>query len=346
VTEAAVASYRPGVASRFVAWVDRLPLHGVWVYPGIALVLFAWGHAVLWLSGRLPVGSFEPQIVEGVFYGPYFLAVFAFVSRVALRSLDAFWPATGWPESEKPAWAYRFFTLPRGVDLIALAIGIPVALGAFFSAPADVLGAPDRRGDLGLALLPTAILGYGMFLLIGFHTIRQLRLVMRIHREATAIDPFDRAPVYAFSRLTVVTGLAYVFAGYFGLAVNGAFQAGNVVSLLTLAGSVAIGMVTFIVPLWGIHERLVAEKETLLRSVEDRIGRLGEEMFRRVDGGQFEGTKVISDSIGGAAILRERIDRLPTWPWPPNLLRGFISALLIPVLVYIASRLIGGQVGV
>jgi hypothetical protein len=69
-------------------------------------------------------------------------------------------------------------------------------------------------------------------------------------------------------------------------------------------------------------------------------------MNRRVDEGQFDGTKAISDSISGVATLRDRIHRLPTWPWPPNVLRGLLSALLLPVIVYIASRLIGGHVGV
>jgi hypothetical protein len=176
--------------------------------------------------------------------------------------------------------------------------------------------------------------------------VRQLRLVVRIHRDATRIDPFDRGPVYAFSRLTVVTGLAYVVIGYYGMAINGAFQAGNVVSLATLGSTFAIGLITFIVPLWGIHDRLVDEKALLLGEVERRLGHLGDEMYRRVDAGEFDGTKAVGDSIGGVNLLRERIARLPTWPWPPNLLRGFLSALLIPVIVYIASRLIGGQVGV
>jgi hypothetical protein len=341
-----VASYRPGAASRFVAWVDALPLRGVWVYPALALLLFAWGHAILWASGRIPFGAIEPTVATGVVYAPYSLAVFAVVNRIALRSLEAFWPATGWPDSERAAWAYRFVTLPRGMDLVALAIGIVISAGALLSAPASFLGDPATRWYLIAALAPSMVLGYGAFPLIVLHTVRQLRLVTRIHHEATAIDPFDREPVYAFSRLTVVTGLAYVVVGYYGLVVNGAFQAGNLVAVAILLGTFAIGTVTFVVPLWGIHDRLVSEKEELLRQVEQRLGQLGVELYRRVDTGQYEGTKAVGDSIAGANMLRDRIARLPTWPWPPNVLRGFLSALLIPVIVYIMSRLIGGQVGV
>ncbi|HET7182760.1 MAG TPA: hypothetical protein VFI15_11050 [Candidatus Limnocylindrales bacterium] len=346
MTDAIVASYRPGFASRVAAWVDTLPLRGLWVFPVLAAVLLLWGHVVLWVSGRLPVGAIDLTVATGVLYAPYGLAVFVIANRVALRSLNAFWPATGWPDSERPTWAYRFVTLPRGADVIALAIGTLLAIGTIASASDAFLGPRDTRWALVVALVPSLVLGYGAFPLIVVHTVRQLRLVMRIHREATAIDPFEREPVYAFSRLTVVTGLAYVIIGYYGLVVNGAFQSGNAASLAVLAGSFAVGIVTFIAPLWGIHERLVHEKELLLREVEARLGRLGAEMYRRVDGGEFDGTKAVGDSITGVNMLRDRIGRLPTWPWPPNVLRGFLSALLIPVVVYIASRLIGGNLGV
>jgi hypothetical protein len=345
VTDAVVASYRPGAANRFVAWVDSLPVRGLWVYPGLALLLFAWGHVILWVSGRIPFGSIDVTVAAGVVYGPYVLAVFAITNRVALRSLDAFWPATGWPDSGRPRWAYEFVTLPRGLDLVALAIGIPISIGAFLSAPPAFLGAPETRWYLAAAFLPSMILGYSGFPLLVLHTVRQLRLVTRIHREATAIDPFDLEPVYAFSRLTVVTGLAYVLVGYYGLAVNGAFQAGNLVSIATLAGSFAVGMVTFVVPLWGIHDRLVHEKALLLARAERRIGKVAAEMDRRIDAGEFGTTKEVNDTLAGVTTLRERVAHLPTWPWPPQVLRGFLSALLAPIVVYVVTRLVSAQFG-
>ena len=189
------------------------------------------------------------------------------------------------------------------------------------------------------------MLGYGLVVAATVHIARQLGLVARIHREAQAIDPFDRVPVYAFSSLTVRAGLAYVISGLYALTVQGSFQEGNLVALPVLAVTFGAGIACFVLPLWGIHERLGREKEALLRDVEARMGRLGEEMYRRIDAGQFDGTKVVSEALAGVGALRERISRLPTWPWPPNLMRGFISALLLPVVVYIVSRLIGGRIG-
>ena len=146
--------------------------------------------------------------------------------------------------------------------------------------------------------------------------------------------------MYAFSRLTVLTGLGYVLLGYYSLTVNGTFTAGNVLAVGALVISMVVGVLTFVVPLWGIHERLVDEKALLVRGVDARVGRIGTEMYRRIDAGEFDGSKVMSDALAGVTTLRDRILHLPTWPWPQQLLRGFVSALILPLVIYVLTRLV------
>jgi hypothetical protein len=43
--------------------------------------------------------------------------------------------------------------------------------------------------------------------------------------------------------------------------------------------------------------------------------------------------------------LRDRIQRLPRSPWPPQLLRGFVSALVLPLVIYILTRLVSTSFG-
>ncbi len=340
-----VARYRPGILSQTLNWVDGLPLHGWWAYPLLALVLFLWSHGVLWLTGQLPVGTIQPLLASAVFYGPFVLAAIAYINRVSERALAQFWPATGWPADEQAAWRYEFVNSPGGVGLITLVVGILAAAGSFASGSDLAIDPRLDRGTFLVAYLPSAVIGYGLVVAATVHIVRQLRLVARIHREAKAIDPFDRGPVYAFSNLTARAGLAYIISGYYAITVQGQFQAGNAVSLVVIAITFTVGICCFVLPLWGIHERLGREKDGLLREVETRAGRLGEEMYRRIDAGQFDGTKVVSEALAGAGALRDRINRLPTWPWPPNLMRGFISALLLPVIVYVVTRSIGGRIG-
>lgn len=346
VSEPTAAPYPAGAVSRFLAWVDGLAWHGWWVFPAIAAILLGWGHAVLWLSGQLAFPSIEPTIAVGVAYGPYSLAAIAYINRVAARAIAEFWPATGWPEADRPGWTYRFVTTPRGYGWLSLLIGAPVAIGAFLQAPLTVVASgPTNRIVLLIAYLPVLLSGYSMLPAAIIHVGRQLRLVARIHREALAIDPFDRGPVYAFSRLTAQAGLVFLIAAYYSLTVNGSFQAGNIVSLAGVAATIVLGVACFFVPLWGIHGRLGLEKDQLLRQLDRRVATLGAEMYRRIDAGQFDATKAITDGLAGMVTLRERITRLPTWPWPPQVFRGFLSALLLPVVVYLVSRVIAAQIG-
>ncbi len=346
VSDAAASWIRPGALSRFYAWCDGLPWHGWWLFPAMAGLLLVWAHAILWATGRLAVGTFDPTLTVSVVYGPYTLAALAYLNRVAGRALVAFWPATGWPERYRPSWAQAFTTVRAGLELPSLIVGLVVAIAAFQSAPAAIVGTDDlSRLTYAAAFAPIAIFGYSMVVLAIAHTSRQLSLVARIHRRARAIDPFDRGPVYAFSQFTAQIGFALLVSGYYTLTFNSSFQSGNVVGLVVLGLVIVLGAACFILPLWGIHGRLVGEKEALLAGVEDRVSKLALELYRRIDDGEYDGTKVINEAIAAAGAIRERIERLPTWPWPPQLLRGFLSALLLPVVVYVISRLIGGQIG-
>jgi hypothetical protein len=334
--------YRPGVLSRSLSWIDALPGHGWWVYPLLFVALFAWAHVVLWSTGQIPFGSTLQTVAVSLFYPPYTLAATALINRSATRALDAFWPATGWADEERDVWRYRFVNSPAGFGLAAFAIGVIVAAIAFFSASQMAIGGEADRLVVFVAYLPIATLGYALVMLAFVHTAHQLRLVARIHRDATAVDPFDRTSVYAFSSMTAVTGLAYAASGYFTLLFNGTFQAGNVIATVVVVTVFALAIVCFILPLWGVHDRLVDEKRVLAREVEVRLSRLTEEMYRRIELGEFEATKAVSDALVGVGDIRKRISDIPTWPWRPQVLTGFLSALLVPVAVYVLTRAIGG----
>jgi hypothetical protein len=191
-----------------------------------------------------------------------------------------------------------------------------------------------------VAYLPSFLAGYGLAAVGGLITVRWLLLVSRIHREATAVDILDRVPIYAFSRLTFVVGISYLAGAYYSLTVNAASQAGNLASIGSIVATILVASALFVVPMWGIHGRLAKEKEELLREVERRANALTEELFARIDAGKYDETAVINSSLTGVTALRERYERLPTWPWPPQVLRGFVSALLVPLVIFILTRVI------
>ncbi len=338
------APYAPSALNQLFAAVERLPGGGWWVYPMSFLALLVYHHAALWITGSVPLGSLSLAGVAPLAFGPYALGVSHLFMRFAGRSIAAFRPASGLSDGDYASRRYEFVTLPTGRLWVPFLVGTIVAVGSVLSAPAAAMAAYGAAGSTALLVFgPAAIFGYGMSAVAVAFSVRILRQVDRLHREATAIDLFDTGPIYAFSGLTVRLGLAYVFAGYYALFVNSAFQAGNSLSLASIVISIAIGIACFVLPLWGIHGRLVAAKAVLVRGANQRDKALEAELFQRVDAGNLAGVTEVTDALSGIRGISDRIDKLPTWPWPPEVLRGFVSALLLPVVIFLITSYVGSQ---
>src|SRR5205085_3885981 len=106
---------------------------------GLVILHLACSHAILWGAGLLPVGTFDSVIGFGVVYGPYTFAVLAYLNGVARRALRSFWPATGWPDSDRSSWAYALTTSPSGYGPAIIGVGVVMAVAAFVAVPSAVV---------------------------------------------------------------------------------------------------------------------------------------------------------------------------------------------------------------
>jgi hypothetical protein len=342
----APAPYRPSVLVRLFAAIERLPFGGWWVYPVLYLALAAYEQAALWLTGASPVGAVSLDAATAVAFGPLLLAATHYLVRTAARAMDTFQPASGLSDAEFAARRYELVTVPAGELWLPTALGAAVGIGSILTASPEGLAPFGSKVTSTLVVLgPAAVLGYAAAMVLLYQSIRQLRHVARLLDEASAIDLFDTSPLFAFSRLTASVGLVVVFVAYYAFATNAAYQLGNVLAIGVIVANVILGIVVFVVPLLGVHDRLVDEKAALVRGVDQRFGALRAELYGRVDASNISGAKEVVDTLGGLELIRQRIDKLPTWPWPPALLRGFVSAILLPIVVYLLTRVAGNVIG-
>ncbi len=105
-------------------------------------------------------------------------------------------------------------------------------------------------------------------------------------------------------------------------------------------------MLMFYLPLTGMHQRLVHEKEKLIKEANDRINRILSDIHQAA----FEEKDLagISGLISVRSVLldeKKRIEELSTWPWRPGTFRGLLSALLLPVVLSILRDAISGLLG-
>ena len=305
----------------------------------VANVLIA--EALIALAGR-DVAVTGPRFVLLALVTPYSLALLRHLNGVAGQALDQFRPLLGLDPAAFDALRYRVTVFPASVAL-ALAVSVAIATPfAAVNAPAafEITGVP---WPLVVVILVYAIVTGLAYTALTVQILRQLVFVDRIHRAAKVIDLFDPAPLHAFSRLTAQAALGLLLLAAILEAATGPQIAA---ASAEFAASVAVfyatfafaGVATFVVPLYGMHQRIAAEKECLRTAADLRLKGLLDAFHGDTTELEMSRADGLNKLIGSALQEREMLAKLPTWPWQTGTLRGFASALLLPVVVYLLAH--------
>jgi len=101
-----------------------------------------------------------------------------------------------------------------------------------------------------------------------------------------------------------------------------------------------IATIAFVVPLYGLHGRLEAEKDRLQAEIEVRLKGLLAELNRDVDALDFRRADGLNKTLASMLQQREVIARLPTWPWSTGTLRAIVTAILLPIFLFSVQLLV------
>ena len=145
---------------------------------------------------------------------------------------------------------------------------------------------------------------------------------------------FDLSPLYAFSGLTSQTAVGLLIYDYMWFVTAPELLSTSAGIGMTVFFAV-VSIVTFMWPLLGVHGRLVQEKQRLLRESSQRLGAMIAELHGRVDAGELHSRDELHVIIGSLESEKSMLTGIPTWPWRPATLRGFVTALLLPLVVFV-----------
>ena len=341
--------YPPSWVNRLLSWVDRLP-GPAWVFYLVAMVgVSLIRHAFRWIDGTIPAGSLDLNLATEAPFLVFTLAAQHYLNATARRALREFRPALQLDDSEYATLEYKLTNDPARACLITSLIAAVLGLLYLIRIPAGF--GISSRSSLVTYLLTAAhtMLISALFFVFIYHILRQLRLVAAIHAMAKQFNLFQLSPVYAFSSLTARTGLAmllyinYSYLIYFYLVVPGTPP--GVVEYGALGFMFLVALACFVLPLNGIHQRLMDEKSRLLAEVNRMIELTISALHQRVGEGQYEGMLGLQNALGGLRAERDMIEKISTWPWRPETLRGFLSAVGLPILLYLATRVLGRFLG-
>jgi hypothetical protein len=334
--------YPPSWINHLTGWVQRVPGPAWLFYLAVTLVLALVRAIAAWSDGSYPVGTFFPAHVVLAGTGGYLLFVLHYLDERAGAALSDFRSVLKVDDASYERLRYELTSMPARPALIWSLAGLLFGVAATLVLPESQLHA------LMLFTSPAAsvvdylliVLGWIAGFVILYHTIRQLSLVSNIYTQHTNVNIFDTGPLYRLSRVAATTTIALLFItfAYVTLATNWQFD--NPLEALTVGASMLVALVTFVWPLFGAHRLLQQEKARWKGEVAGQMQALARELHHRVDTNEMQGMDALKDALDGLIAELGVLDKVPTWPWEPETVRLVVTALLLPMVLWVVTRVL------
>jgi hypothetical protein len=351
LTDQPYPSYQPSWIDRLTTWIDRLPAPAWLLYLCLWFLLTLIESGSKWLDGIEPYFKIRTIYIFYTFYGVYFLAAIHYLDGCAKAAFDNFRPALAVDKEGLSNLSHRLITMPaRTVWLISAAwlvttillyqpLIVPLwkAMGFIHHSTAFLLV------DLGIYSFNAL-----MVMIFVYHTLRQLRWISTIHKTATRINLFQLRPLYALSGLTARTAWILILVGT--IIAQQAGSHGEITSdrsalvmsehftLISILVYSLLAVGVFLLPLIGLHQLLLHEKERLLAEADSRLQAHIQDLHLRIDNRQLQDADAINHHMSSLSLERDILSKLPTWPWQPGTLNLILSAVLLPIILWIAQQ--------
>ena len=333
--------YPPSWMDRLTAWIDalRIPAWAAYLLVFFAIAIAV--NVVFWIEGIAPFASFD--LIESLLslLIIYWVALYQYLTRVGTRALLAFRPLLDVSDSEFNQLDYELATLPRSLGRLSVFLGLLLQV---VSIPFDPrLNAILSAGNIllySVEIITTTFLGITFFCVV-IRSIRQLRMVGRLHLRAANINILDLSPAHAFAALTSRTGMGVILIMIVGYLYESSFDLETTAVDIFLYLSIAtLAIVIFVAPLAGMRARLEDAKDRALSKVNTLLRVATERLHRKISDDDHKNMRQATAAISSLIAERDLLHKTSTWPWDTRTLRGFASTLLLPIFLLLVSQLI------
>lgn len=331
--------YPPSWVDRLTDRIDSLPV-AAWIpYLAVFVIVTLVANGLVWVEGVIRFGVIDPYTNSLAAYVVIGYAAIHYLDRAASRAWEAFRPALTLDDEAADRVAYELTTMPArptlGWSVLGIAVGV-LYLVSQYGKPLDLAGEPVT---LIVASVGTTVAFVGTTTFL-YHTVRQLRHVGRMSRYLGPIDPLHLDPLHAFANVTATSGVVLLAIGYLAVLTN-PYASSNPTVIAFLTATTGLAVISFVVPLLGIHDAIVAEKSRRLDAVRVPIGLTLADLHRRVAARDLRDADALDKNLSSLLAEREVLLRVPTWPWAAGTLRGFITALVLPIVIGLVVRILG-----
>lgn len=321
--------------------VDRIPGPTWLVYAALTLLFGTSSVLLRLLDGSAAVTPINPATTAYAAFTVLPFAVAHYLSRAAVSSLEEFRPALGDLEPRYAEFRRRLTTMPIWVSIVAPVLGLAVwATGQLSSRSGWGITAHTSTLTNVTTIATGIVLNVGLAILVA-RCLRQAVAISRLHRDATAIRLGETGPHVAFSRLTFAMAISVAVPYSLVLVLTILLSEISITEVVIYVVVVALVVALFVLPLGGLHGRLLRLKAARL-SESNRVFELaGADLHRTVESGDLARVPLLNDAIAALGAEQERIRRFSTWPWSAETIRGLLTSLGLPVLLWLITTLLG-----
>ncbi len=333
--------YAPSWVDHFQNWLEGLPIP-VWLSMLLLYLLTALCfNAAMWIDGVLPVGQLSPDLTFNAVWGATSLSFCILLDRASRQALEKFAVLVPAKKREIEVLHYKMTTIPAGIALV-LTVLMAAGLGyAFYTDPNTLY--VGMRSPISYALtVPLAILSYVFAPVLIYQGVRVLNSVRRAFNLLGEVNLFELQPLYAFTGVTTVLGIFWLLImnmnilGNFILSTS--TESGVILSILLLTPLIPLAIFSFLYPTWGIHRRIQNKKETALRENGRQIEKTHRTLYQHLSKNDHKKSGDLEKSLNSLYKMREQIERIPTWPWNPGTFRNFLSAVFLPLGLWLLQQ--------
>ena len=320
--------------------IDGLPGPRWVAYAGIAVLGILLQHAQLWSTGRVEFGTLDRV---NTYWGVIIAVALwlpGYLERSARSRFERFRPALEVSSSDADRLGYELTMIPGRLSLVITALAAVATAASFVADPVGtgVAGLPPVM--LALAFVIQLVVA-AVFIQVFYRLLRQVRLVRQILEQHVQVDVFRPGPLHAIASLTARPGAVLTLAlATFVVIVP---VTNDPVAFLVGWGPLLVvppilAIVAFVAPLTGAHDRLEAQKDQLQDATERRIRGLIDDLDREVDTRDLARIDTYNKALTTLLVERDVLAKLPTWPWSLGTLRGFLSAILLPLTLFVLQQ--------
>lgn len=336
--------YSPSIIDRLLDWINRQKFPTWLIYLFLYLLFLLINQGSAWLDGSAAIGQFEILKIQVSIWPILTLAIIHYLDRLAITASEVFRPLWEDNDEEYNQKVFQLTHMPARPVWILIGLG-PVMVILSYALDLGIVNFAYRTIQSLIAELIVNALGFPLFPIFVYHTIRQLSIVYQIQSDLGEIDLFRSTPLYAFSVLTSRTGIAWVIllssTVLFSLFADDSYGGLSPAMFIVFAATeVLLAIASFILPLLGLHAQMEKAKGALIDEInvhmKTSISQMGN-AFIKLDP---ETATAKRDLVETLKAQQSYISELPTWPWKTDTFRGFLSVIFLPILITVIQQLI------